>query len=94
VSLFAGADVLPRYVQHLGQIHSILAMVRAGLGTSIVPAAAASFRIADVKLRPLKLRTPTPVELFMVWRRDCENPLLPSLVEIAGKLASANGTDH
>jgi DNA-binding transcriptional LysR family regulator len=89
VALFTHADVLPRYVQHLGQIHSILAMVRAGLGAAIVPAAAASLRIADVKLRPLKLRTPAPVELFLVWRRDCENPLLPSLVEIAGELKSS-----
>lgn len=89
VALFTHADILPRYVQHLGQIHSILAMVRAGLGAAIVPAAAASLRIADVKLRPLKLRTPTPVELFLVWRRDCENPLLPSLVEIASDLKSS-----
>jgi DNA-binding transcriptional LysR family regulator len=92
VALFTHADVLPRYVQHLGQIHSILAMVRAGLGAAIVPAAAASLRIADVKLRPLKLRAPAPVELFLVWRRDCENPLLPSLVEIAGELTFSNGT--
>jgi DNA-binding transcriptional LysR family regulator len=89
VALFTHADILPRYVQHLGQIHSILAMVRAGLGAAIVPAAAASLRIADVKLRPLKLRTPNPVELFLVWRRDCENPLLPSLVEIASELKSS-----
>jgi DNA-binding transcriptional LysR family regulator len=89
VALFTHADILPRYVQHLGQIHSILAMVRAGLGAAIVPAAAASLRIADVKLRPLKLRSPTPVELFLVWRRDCENPLLPSLIEIASELTSS-----
>lgn len=89
VALFTQADILPRYVQHLGQIHSILAMVRAGLGAAIVPAAAASLRIADVKLRPLKLRSPTPVELFLVWRRDCENPLLPSLIEIASELTSS-----
>jgi DNA-binding transcriptional LysR family regulator len=89
VALFTHADILPRYVQHLGQIHSILAMVRAGLGAAIVPAAAASLRIADVKLRPLKLRTPAPVELFLVWRRDCENPLLPSLVEIASEMKSS-----
>lgn len=91
VALFTRADVLPRYVQHVGQIHSILAMVRAGLGVSIVPAAATNLKLADVRLRPLKLRTQTPVELFMVWRRDHENPLLPSLVEIAGELASTNG---
>ena len=88
VALFTQADVLPRYVQHLGQIHSILAMVRAGLGVSIVPAAAAHLKIAEVRLRPLKLRTPAPVELLMVWRRDHENPLLPPLIEIASKLAS------
>ena len=60
VALFTRADVLPRYVQHLSQIHSILAMVRAGLGLAIVPAAAASLKISDVRLRPLKLRTPRP----------------------------------
>ena len=94
VALFTRADVLPRYVQHVGQIHSILAMVRAGLGVSIVPAAATNLKLADVRLRPLKLRTQTPVELFMVWRRDHENPLLPSLVEIAGELASTASADH
>jgi DNA-binding transcriptional LysR family regulator len=61
-------------------------MVRAGLGVSIVPAAAANLKIADVRLRPLKLRTPAPVDLFMVWRRDHENPLLPSLIDIACEL--------
>jgi DNA-binding transcriptional LysR family regulator len=94
VALFTQADILPRYVQHLSQIHSILAMVRAGLGLAIVPAAAASLKIADVRLRPLKLRTKTPVELFLVWRRDDESPLLSSLVEIAGELAARDGGDH
>jgi DNA-binding transcriptional LysR family regulator len=94
LALFTRADVLPRYVQHLSQIHSILAMVRAGLGVSIVPAAAASLKIADVKLRPLKLRTQTPVELFMVWRRDYDNPLLPPLTEIAGELAPTHTGGH
>ena len=87
VAQFSRAEVLPRYVQHLSQIHSILAMVRAGLGLAIVPAAAASLKIADVKLRPLKLRTPSPVELFLVWPREHENPLLPSLIEIASGIA-------
>jgi DNA-binding transcriptional LysR family regulator len=69
-------------------------MVRAGLGVSIVPAAAASLKIADVRLRPLKLRSQTPVELFLVWRREYDNPLLPSLIDIAGELAATNGADH
>ncbi|WP_315742985.1 MULTISPECIES: LysR substrate-binding domain-containing protein [unclassified Bradyrhizobium] len=88
VAQFMRAEVLPRYVQHLSQIHSILSMVRAGLGVAIVPQAASSLKIADVKLRPLKLRNAAPVELFMVWRREHDNPLLPALVDIAGSLAT------
>ena len=67
-------------------------MVRAGLGLAIVPAAAASLKIADVRLRPLKLRSERPVELFLVWRREDENPLLPALVEIAGKVGTPKET--
>ncbi len=87
VAQFSRANVLPRYVQHLSQIHSVLAMVRAGLGLGIVPAAASSLRIADVVHRPLKLRPQALSELFLAWRRDSENPLLPSLLALVRELA-------
>jgi DNA-binding transcriptional LysR family regulator len=90
VTQFTRAEILPRYVQHLSQIHSILAMVRAGLGLAIVPEAAAGLNFSGVQLRPLRLRAPAPVELFLVWRRDDRNPLLPALIEIAGGLAAAH----
>ncbi len=94
VTQFTRAEILPRYVQHLSQIHSILAMVRAGLGLAIVPEAAAGLNFSGVQLRPLRLRAPAPVELFLVWRRDDENPLLPSLIDIAGGLAPAHTKKH
>ncbi|WP_316168282.1 MULTISPECIES: LysR substrate-binding domain-containing protein [unclassified Bradyrhizobium] len=94
VAQFMRAEVLPRYVQHLSQIHSILSMVRAGLGVAIVPEAASSLKIADVKLRPLKLRNATPVELFLVWRREQDNPLLPALVDIASGLAALQQSEE
>jgi DNA-binding transcriptional LysR family regulator len=87
VTQFTRAEIQPRYVQHLSQIHSILAMVRAGLGLAIVPEAAAGLNFSGVQLRPLRLRAPAPVELFLVWRRLDENPLLPTLIDIAGSLA-------
>jgi DNA-binding transcriptional LysR family regulator len=90
VTQFTRAEIQPRYVQHLSQIHSILAMVRAGLGLAIVPEAAAGLNFSGVQLRPLRLRAPAPVELFLVWRRVDENPLLPTLIEIAGSLAPAH----
>ncbi len=87
---FAKANVLPRYVQHLTQIHSIIALVRAGLGLAIVPSAAASLRFDGVRLRPLVLPAPALVELFLVWRDDHANPLIPQLVEIAKALTPAH----
>ena len=89
VTLFTRADTLPRYVQHLSQIHSILAMVCAGLGLAIVPEAASNLNFRGVELRPLRLQGAPPVETYLVWRRDDESPLLPSLIEIARGLASA-----
>jgi len=93
VSLFSRANIMPRYVQHLSQVHSILALVRAGLGVSVVPAAAASLRMAGVVLKPLNLRTSGPVELLMVWKRESDNPLTPKLVELAGSLAKSDAAE-
>jgi DNA-binding transcriptional LysR family regulator len=85
---FNKAEILPRYVQHLGQIHSVLSLVRAGLGVGIVPQAAASLNFAGVTLCELPVDPPEPVELLMVWRKDSENPLLPRFSDIAQSLAA------
>ncbi len=89
VAQFTKADILPRYVQHLSQVHSVLALVHAGLGLAIVPSAAAMLHYSGVHLKPLSSRSPVLAELFMVWRRDNESPLLPVLVNIARGLAPA-----
>lgn len=90
VMLFTAANVRPRFVQQLGQIHSMLALVRAGLGVALVPAAAAALRYHDVRLRPILLRQPAPVELFLVWPRAQGGPLLAALIELARQRAKIN----
>lgn len=89
VTLFSKAQALPRYVQHLGQIHSIMALVRAGLGCGIVPESAASLHFEGVVLRPLDLPEATSVDLYVVWRRDTDHPLVPALANIAKSLKAA-----
>ncbi len=84
--LFARAGFQPRYVQHLTQIHTILALVRSGLGIALVPEAAVNLHAKGVVLRPLDLRLPRPAELFFVWRSDNDNPLLPIIADIARNL--------
>lgn len=88
MSHFARADIAPRYVQHLNQIHSILALVHAGLGVAIVPEAATSLRVEGVRYLPLRLAEPASVELMLTWRRFDDDPLVLALIAIASALAA------
>lgn len=87
VGQFAQANVHPRYIQYLGQIHSVLSLVRAGLGLALVPHSASGLHLDGVVMKPIILRSKAPVELHAVWRRDDTSPLVPAVVSIARRLA-------
>lgn len=76
VSLFRSAGAAPVFVQHMSQIHSILALVHAGLGAALVPEAAVGLHFDAVHFRPVRTDPPKPVELVMTWRRTNPNPSL------------------
>lgn len=79
---FSRAGVHPQYTQHVTQIHSILALVRAGLGAALIPESATSLHFEGVVTRTLqKIRPARPVELFMAWKRENDNPALAMLLE-------------
>lgn len=82
VGLFAMAGVLPRYLHYLGQTHSILGLVRAGLGLAIVPAAARELYLGHLQFRPIEDTQPS-AQVFMVSRSDNDNPALPSFLRTA-----------
>src|SRR5262249_40933987 len=82
-AIFAKTGVAPRYVQHMTQVHAILALVRAGVGAALLPAAAASLRFKGVAFRPINTRPARPVELFLAWERENDNPALPAFVYLA-----------
>lgn len=78
--LFTMHGVSPHYVHYMGQIHSILALVGAGLGAALVPEAALALHFDGVDLHPLE-EAGTPVELVMVWHEDNDNPALERLLD-------------
>ncbi|WP_336486746.1 LysR family transcriptional regulator [Methylobacterium nigriterrae] len=88
VTLFAEAGVQPSIRQQLTQIHSMLALVRAGLGLALVPAAAEHLRFEAVVFRPLVLPEPRPAELYLAWRRDQDDPLLERLRAVVRDMAT------
>jgi DNA-binding transcriptional LysR family regulator len=82
VELFALAGVTPVTIQSLSQIHSMLALVRAGIGAAIVPAAAQSLHFDAVQFRPIITTPAAPVELYAAWRSDNDNPALRGFLDL------------
>jgi DNA-binding transcriptional LysR family regulator len=74
--LFRAADIAPAFVQHVSQIHAILALVSAGMGVSLVPRSAGSLLARGVVLRELRPVPRTLAELYLIWRRGQDNPAL------------------
>lgn len=79
-ALFAAAGRQPNYVHHIGQTHTIIALVRAGNGLAIVPESARQLRFENVVYRPL-WRSDVFAEVYLAWREDARNPALERVRE-------------
>jgi DNA-binding transcriptional LysR family regulator len=76
ISTFTIAGASPRYVQYVTQVHTMLVLVRSGIGTALVPASAATLHPEGVVFRSIGAFRERPVELDAVWRGDSSNPAL------------------
>lgn len=79
--MFRKAGVSVRYVQHVSQVHSILALVSAGIGISIVPETARKLHFESAELRKLP-GPPTFAELHLAWSTENGNPALPAFRDL------------
>lgn len=73
MGIFASNDVQVSITQYIDQSPTILSMVRAGLGLSILPASAQRFHYDNVEFRPLA-DVVAHAEMSMAWRPDQDNP--------------------
>lgn len=70
---FARAGVVPDVVEHIGQVHTMLALVRAGVGAALIAQGGARLQFEGIVLRPMATEA---VEMVCTWRRDNANPVL------------------
>ena len=80
VSTFTIAGATPRYVQYVTQVHTMLVLVRSGIGCALVPASAATLHPDGVVFRSIGAFRERPVELDAAWRSDSTNPALHRLL--------------
>lgn len=68
--------VRPRYVQYVSQVHTMLALVQAGVGLAIVPGSAVALHPDGVAFIELADAQSPPVELVATWHETADNPAL------------------
>lgn len=76
ISTFTIAGATPRYVQYVTQVHTMLVLVRSGIGVALVPASATTLHPEGVVFRSIGAFRERPVELDAAWRGDSTNPAL------------------
>ncbi len=72
---FDRAGVAPRVVEHVGQIHTMLALVASGLGVALIPESASRLHLEGITLRMVPELGPI-VGRVVSFRRDNDNPML------------------
>lgn len=80
--LFVASGVMPNYIQYLDHVHTVIGLVRSGLGVSIVPASAAQLRFDNLVFRAM-WRHDIYSESRMTWRPDHHNPALDTFIQFA-----------
>jgi DNA-binding transcriptional LysR family regulator len=82
LEMFARAGARPRYVQYVSQVHTMLALVQAGLGLAVVPESALAMHPDGVTFTDLAFGQSPVVELAAAWRADTDNPALARAVDL------------
>ncbi len=84
-SVLADRGVKPNIVHEVSDTHTLLGLVAAGMGISMVPASVRSIHTDQLRYIPLREDTPKST-IQLAWRRDSESKSLPRLVEVAKAL--------
>ncbi|APU16546.1 MULTISPECIES: LysR family transcriptional regulator [Actinoalloteichus] len=82
ITVFRNAGVEPRYVQRVGQVQSLLALVDAGLGVALVPRSSSRLRLPNLAFTEIAGLAPDLVEAHCVWRSDHDDPALDALLRL------------
>jgi DNA-binding transcriptional LysR family regulator len=87
VAACAQAGFSPRIAQEAEQLHTLLALVSAGLGVTLVPDWVAGAHPSGISYARIEDRTP-PYELLLAWRSDVINPAVAAFKDVAETVAS------
>ncbi|GGF20314.1 LysR substrate-binding domain-containing protein [Williamsia phyllosphaerae] len=80
ISTFTAVGASPRYVQYVTQVHTMLVLVRSGIGMALVPESAMTMHPDGVVFKQVTAVRDRPVQMNAAWRADNTNPALLRLM--------------
>jgi DNA-binding transcriptional LysR family regulator len=80
LSICHGCGFTPRVIERMEQIHTLLYLVGAGYGVSLVPATLEPINRPDVALIPLQEESAT-LEMAAIWREDRVSPIVQGFLD-------------
>lgn len=86
--LFSAVGAQPDICSRASDMHTILCLVMAGFGVSIVPASVMAVGVNGVAYRPIAGIVPT-IDASIAWHKDISYPFLPAFIAAARHSASA-----
>lgn len=89
--LFDRKGVQPNIVEYVSQIHSMLALVRAGIGAALIPATASMLQFPGVIYRAMATVPSKPVELLFAYRKDNDNPVFNAVKDDLFRVLAESG---
>ena len=82
MNLCLTAGFSPNVIQEVTEMHTIVSLVAAGMGVSLVPLSIKNIRSQGVVYR--ELEGPTPItEMAIAWRRDSHSTIVQNFLEVA-----------
>ena len=82
MNLCLASGFTPNVIQEVTEMHTIVSLVAAGMGVSLVPLSAENIRSQGVVYRELE-GTPTLTEMAVAWRRDAHSELVQNFLMVA-----------
>jgi DNA-binding transcriptional LysR family regulator len=86
ITLTRAAGFEPQVAQEAVHMHTIIALVAADIGVSIVPGTMAALRRSDVVFRPLTPQSHS-FSMYLAWRRGETSPVVRNFRAVSGQEA-------
>jgi DNA-binding transcriptional LysR family regulator len=93
VEFCRGAGCFPQRLPGTTQMLTVIGLVAAGMGLSLVPASMRTVRWKGIVYRPVEDQMPLVADLAVAWRRDEASPVVQAFLGVVQEITHTRWED-